>query len=219
MVSDYITSLHPTASVVGNSMVINSVRVEVYNDLSALLLDRSIPAPRNLKLDFLRRTPNPQSDRSHQARHGRLHVTMPGFLHEEFKKFSTHVSMQMTAQNFLPHILDPEANIIYIGGPRMKVAREGINRNVEPDSALAIQRRDRPFLVVECAHSQTAKDVRSKARDYILHDTTYPVRFVVVIYIDTPLSRVPKRSNEANQTTVTVLIVIFLLSTNAVSGK
>jgi len=219
MVFDYITSLHPTASVVGNSIVINTVRVEVYNDLSAILLDRSIPAPRNLKLDFLRRTYNPQSDRNHQARHGRLHVTMPGFLHEEFKKFSTHISTQMTAQNFLPHVLDPEANIIDIVGPRMKVTRKGINRNVEPDSGLAIRRPERPFLVVECAHSQTAKDVRSKARDYILHDTTYPVRFVVVVYIETPLSRVSQHSDEANRLTVTILMAIFLLSTNAVSGN
>ena len=179
-----ISRLHPTASVVGDSVVVNSVRVEVFNSLSSLLLDPFVAVPKRLRVNFSRGSHRQEKD--HRTRLGRLHITMPSTLHEEFGSFASDIRIQMISQSFLPSVLD-KFDIRKPGSKDLNFAwgnRRGI---YQPDSSLAIL--GRTFLVVECAHSQSAKAVREKARDYILNDTPYPVRFVVAIYIDTLPSR------------------------------
>jgi len=111
---------------------------------------------------------------------------MPDALHEQFKGFASHIKTAMLAQYFLPVQLgDPRTNIIETESTSITLkAGDTPFGTYQPDSSLAILDHRRPFLVVECAHTQSAKNVIRKARDYIYH-AAVPIQFVVVIYIET----------------------------------
>ncbi|GAB7342917.1 hypothetical protein MBLNU457_g1028t1 [Dothideomycetes sp. NU457] len=197
-----LEGLHPTARLEGHSITIDSVNIEVFNTLSALLNDSSVPRPRRLKVDFFKRGP------ARSAQYGRLIVTMPGILHETFGPFSKDVEQDLVEQKFLPDRFNPRQQIHQTGGAGVMCRPSRHNEKphtLAPDSSLAILRKDSPFLVVECAHKQKPGQVIKKAEDYIC-SAAVPVNFVIAIFVETVSSAAVGKLEPGDTVSVSVYI-------------
>lgn len=158
-------SIHPTAAIVANSIVIPSVPVHVFHMLQSLL--PSIPATVSWRLGFIRK----------RRKRGRLTITMPTYVHEAFFPFSQDMADQLCDSHFLPPQYK-RGEILQSGSTQLKHGLRGL----VPDAGISFFHSRNTFLVLEVAYSQKEKDAQHKAQRYIL-DTDGKTKFVVLVIV------------------------------------
>lgn len=163
----FLTSLHPTASIVADSVVIPKVPRRAFDTIRALL--PTFPATRSWKLDYCPRT---------SSNRGELTITMPSYIHEAFAPFGMNMATQIYAAGFLPAPLTS----VHIKECRTTRFEVGSSHR-EPDSALCFWDAARgPFLILEVAYSQREAKALRTAQRYIV-DSRGAIAFVVIIVI------------------------------------